>query len=71
VIIKLGPLTLMDSKTRAAYARLANEAYGLHTTIWYAEDLGSATTQELLRNQDAQLSEALSHTPPEDIQSSE
>jgi len=70
MILRIGPITIMDSKTRAAYAHLANMAYGLHQAVWYG-DLTEPATHELIRYRDGLLSDALSHTPPEDIQSSE
>ena len=70
MIIRLGPIVLMDSKTRDAYAHLANAAYQLHQTIWYG-DLAEPNTQEAIKILDGFLSGALSYTSPEDIQSIE
>jgi hypothetical protein len=71
MIFRLGPITIMDSKTRASYAKLANVAYQLHQAIWYTDDLCIENSQKVIKLLDAQVSEALSYTPPEDIQSSE
>jgi len=68
MILRLGPLTLMSSSTREAYANLANAAYRLHQTIWYADDLCFPNTQVEIKHLDQLLSDAISHTPPEDIQ---
>ena len=64
-MITIGPITIMSTHTRRAYSRLANAAYCLHQTIWYADDLNTQAVE--IRNLDERLSEALAWTPPEDI----
>ena len=68
MILRLGPITIMSTKTRDAYAVLANAAYGLHQKIWYTDDLGNPEAQKEIKRLDAVLSDSISHTPPEDIQ---
>lgn len=67
-MIRIGPVTIMSSKTRDAYKDLANAAYELHQRIWYADDLCLPNVQTDLRTLDAVLSEAISHTPASDIE---
>ena len=67
MIFRLGPITIMSSSTRTAYARLAFAAYKLHQTIWYTDDLANPMAQREIKLLNNQLAEAISHTPPEDI----
>lgn len=65
MIIKIGPIVIMDSKTRAAYKTMFNKAYALHQTINYADDLTKAGPQ--IRALDAELSEAISYVPASEV----
>lgn len=67
MILRLGPITIMSTSTRRAYAKLALAAYKLHETIWYTNDLGNTIAQREIKLLNNQLAEAISRTPPEDI----
>lgn len=68
-MIKIGPITIMSTKTRDAYRVLANKAYALHQTVWFADIPFNGKVQQQIKDEDAELSEALSHTPASDIDS--
>lgn len=67
-MIRIGPITIMRTRTRRAYKDLANAAYKLHQTIWHADDLCLPATQTEIKRLDAQLAGAISYTPPGDIE---
>lgn len=67
-MIRIGPITIMSTKTREAYKDLANAAYRLHQTIWYADDLCFPNTQVEIRYLGTKVADAISHIPPEDIE---
>lgn len=67
MILRLGPITIMSTSTRDAYANLARAAYDLHSRIWYADDLCVPAVQLDVRRLNDELSTAISHAPPEDI----
>lgn len=67
MIIKIGPITVMDNRTRAAYRVLANKAYALHQAVWYTDDLCLPQAQERIKLLDSELSDAISRVPASEI----
>jgi len=66
MIIKLGPIVIMDSKTREAYRELLTEAYLVHQNIWFSQDW--AQSEQEIKNADSHLSEAISHVPASELE---
>lgn len=67
MIIRLGPIVLMDSKTRDAYRMMLNRAYVLHQAIWHTDDMGLPQAQTAIKALDADLSAAISRVPASEI----
>jgi hypothetical protein len=61
-MLKLGPITIMSSKTQQAYSGVVKAAWPLHQAIWFDQVHDYSELMPL----DAVLSEALSHAPVED-----
>ena len=71
MIIKLGPITLMDSKTRSAYRTLSNKAYALNQAMWYTDDWSTPSAREGMMLLRADMADAISRVPASDIDSLE
>lgn len=61
-MLKLGPITIMRSKTQRAYSDVVKTAWSLHQAIWFDQTHDYSELMQL----DLALSEALSYAPIED-----
>jgi hypothetical protein len=70
-VIRIGPITIMSTKTRDAYRNLVNRSYELHQVVWYSELPMEPIVQRTIKDLDAAVSEAISHVPAQDVDSLE
>ena len=61
-MIKLGPITIMKSKTAAAYKEVYHDAAILHNELWFTDNWEGPMKVHLV-NDNNSLGEALSYLP--------
>jgi len=65
--MRLGPITIMRTRTHENYRRVVTFSWVVHETIWaFGENNFFPPGLKTLPAEDALLSEALSYTPIED-----
>lgn len=67
-MISLFGITITSTKTYNAYKRLLNVTYSLHQTINYVDVPMPEKVQQLIKEQDAAVSDAISRVPAADVE---
>lgn len=68
-MLRIGPITIMSSKTHDSYRAVVTAAWLVHQTIWFFGESGTEILPKGLSgliDEDAALSKALSYVPAED-----
>ena len=66
-MLKLGPITIMKTKQHKAYKLVVNDAYALHTLIWY-DGMLTEEGQGNIRVANSILADSISRVPASDIE---